>query len=152
MSAVNLKKHWANLKYPLAPSGENKLVFKNHLKKGSTLLLGSTKLLLDLCDQALDIEPLYPDPKIIIGNWIENNKFFNNIIGDGVLNFNPILCANILEMASKNSHQFLVRAFNSKLDTMVVAEYFPKPSDFKIKPEVIFKNDIYSFYKWIFIS
>ena len=147
---MNLKAHWADLKPPLAPSDENRLVFKNHLKKGSTLLLGSTKLLLDLCDQALDIDPLYPDQKIIIGNWVENNQFFNNIIGDGVLNFNPDLTEKVLDMASKNCHQFLVRAFNFKLDIMRVAAHFPQPNDFKIKPEVIFKNKIYSFYKWTF--
>jgi hypothetical protein len=149
-SIVNLKIHWANLKPPLAPSDEDRLLFKNHLSEGTTLLLGSTKLLLDLCDQALDIDPIYLDQKIIKGNWIKNDRFFNNMIGDGVLNFNPILTEKILDMASKNSHQFLVRAFNFKLDSMRVADYFPQQNDFKIKPEVIFRNNIYSFYKWTF--
>ena len=146
------KDYWASLTPPLAPSSHDVEIYRTNLIEGSTLLLGSTKQLLDLCDIALDVSPVYQDKKIIVGDWVNNEMFFENIIGDGVLNFNHNLCNQLLEMAEKNCNQFLVRAFNYKMPMMRVADYFPSTKIFQIRPEVIFSNTEYSFYKWDFKS
>ena len=146
------KDYWASLTPPLAPSSHDVEIYKTNLIEGSTLLLGSTKQLLDLCDIALDVSPVYQDKKIIVGDWVNNEMFFENIIGDGVLNFNQNLCNQLLEMAEKNCNQFLVRVFNYKMPIMRVADYFPSTKIFHIRPKVIFSNTEYSFYKWDFKS
>ena len=148
----DLKDYWASLTPPLAPSNLDVEVYKKNLVKGSTLLLGSTKKLLELCDVAMDISPVYEDKKIIVGDWVRNAIFFENIIGDGVLNFNQNLCNQLLEMAEKTCNQFLVRSFNYRMPIMKVADYFPSAENFKTSPEVIFFNAEYSFYKWSFKS
>lgn len=114
------------------------------------MLLGSTRELLNLCDVALDVDPVYADKKIIVGDWLENTMFFENIIGDGVLNFNEDLCNKLLKMAEKNCSQFMVRAFNYRLPIMQVADYFPSVYDFSMKPKLIFASNEYSFYQWNF--
>lgn len=148
----NLKNYWASLTPPLAPSNLDVEIYKRNMIEGSTLLLGSTKQLLEICYVALDISPVYQDKKIIVGDWVSNSIFFENIIGDGVLNFNQILCEQLLEMSEKKCSQFLVRAFNYRMPTMKIADYFPSAESFKIRPEVIFFNAEYSFYKWSFKS
>ena len=116
------------------------------------MLLGSTKDLLCLCDAALDIFPVYTDKKIVAGNWTDNDIFYQNIIGDGILNLNEVLCDQIIAMAKKNCRRLLVRVFNYKLPIMKVATYFPTANNFKIKPEVIYHTKEYSFFKWDFES
>ena len=116
------------------------------------MLLGSTKDLLGLCDAALDVSPVYNDKKIIAGNWADNNIFYQNIIGDGVLNLNELLCDQIMAMAKKNCCRLVVRVFNYKLPIMKVAAYFPTPNNFETKPEVFYCTEEYSFFKWNFES
>jgi hypothetical protein len=125
-------------------------LFKENLIDGSTLLLGSTKDLLSLCDEALDTFPVYNDKKIITGHWADNNIFYQNIMGDGVLNLNEVLCNQIMAMAKKNCCRLIVRVFNYRLPIMKVATYFPTANHFKKKPEVIYHTEEYSFFKWDF--
>ena len=61
-------------------------MYQQHLLTGTTLLLGSTVPLLPLCDEAIDLTPRIQDPKIIKGDWNNIEKFYDNIIGDGILN------------------------------------------------------------------
>ncbi|QDD12061.1 hypothetical protein FIT62_02740 [Candidatus Methylopumilus rimovensis] len=75
------------------------------------MLLGSTKDLLSLCDEALDTFPVYNDKKIITGHWADNKIFYQNIVGDGVLNLNELLCNQIMAMAKKK----LLSAFSASL-------------------------------------
>jgi hypothetical protein len=135
---------------PLSPSIEDVEIYKKNLLNGSTLLLGSTKELLGICDQALDIDPVYPNEKIIIGDWLDNKDFYTNIIGDGILNFSDSLCHELLDMAEKNCNNFIVRAFNYKMPIMKIAQYFPTEESFKSAPQVMYQNKEYSFFKWTF--
>ena len=148
--AVN-KEYWANeLVPPYSPSNIDFEVYKNNLIEGTTLLLGCTHKLLNISNNQLDIDPWYEASTVIVGNWIHNNTFYNNIIGDGVLNFTKELTDNILKMCSKNSKKFIARCFNKKLPKMRIANYFPSEIDFLIKPNIIFSFSDYNFFIWDF--
>ncbi len=120
------------------------------IEPGTIMLLGCTQKLLPLCDVALDLEPLFEDPKIKKMNWLENSDFYQTIIGDGVLNLGRELCHSIVEMASRHSAQLIVRSFNYKLAGMRYACYFPKAGDFEIRPKKTLIFDEYSFFIWRF--
>lgn len=147
------KNYWASdLPYPLGPSDENVEEYKRNMKRGTTLLLGCTKKLIPLSDRQLDLDPWYEADTVIKGNWIDNNHFYTNIILDGGLCFNKELCDQILDMASKNCKVFISRSFNHKLDTMKIADYFPKVMDFKLLPDHWHHKTgkDYTFYTWEF--
>ncbi len=144
------KNHWLSLAPPLAPSDADVEVYKNLLGPGRVLLLGSTPKLLPLSDRALDLEPLYADPKIARGDWRENEDFFDNIIGDGVLNLEKTLCDGILEMCRRRSKVLLSRTFRRRLDAMRYASHFPRGDDFPIRPAELIERNEYIFYKWLF--
>jgi hypothetical protein len=145
------KTYWgSDLPLPLSPSDRDVEVYKNYLKKGTTLMLGCTKKLIPLSDRQLDIDPWYNENTVINGDWVDNQHFYNNIIIDGGLCFTKKLCDDIVKMASKNCEVFISRSFKHKLDTMKIAEYFPKTSDFKIIPKEVVVYDDYFFYIWRF--
>ena len=56
----------------------------------------------------------------------------------------------MLQMASKNCKVFITRTFTIKLPIMKIADYFPKPTDFEIKPTKTIVKENYSFYIWNF--
>lgn len=137
--------------YPLGPSDDDVLEYKFHLKKGTTLLLGCTKKLIPLSDRQLDNDPWYENDTVIVGDWLDNNHFYTNMVIDGGLCFTKELCDSIIDMASKNSKQLIARVFDYKLDTMKIANYFPNYTDFKIEPTYTFKTEKeYTFYIWEF--
>jgi hypothetical protein len=145
------KTYWGSeLPLPLSPSDSDVEVYKNYLKKGTTLMLGCTKKLIPLSDRQLDIDSWYNGNTVIKGDWVDNQNFYNNIIIDGGLNLNKKLCDNTIKMASKNCEVFISRSFKHKLDTMKVATHFPKASDFKIIPKEVVVYDDYFFYIWEF--
>lgn len=145
------KEYWASdLPRPLSPSDEDIDVFKKFMVGGSTLLLGCTKKLIDLSDTQMDNDPWYDGENVIKQDWTTNDVFYDNIIGDGVLNFTHELAEDILEMCSKHCKVFVARVFTKKLDTMRIADNFPTPSNFSIPPnEIRIKTD-YAFYIWRF--
>lgn len=63
------KDYWTNLQWPAAPNTDDYAVFSSYCT-GRVLLLGSTKLLLPLCEEAWDIEPKYNNAKIKNRNWL----------------------------------------------------------------------------------
>lgn len=146
------KTYWASeLPLPLSPSDDDVLEYKFHLKKGTTLLLGCTKKLIPLSDRQLDDDPWYENDTVIVGNWLDNNHFYTNMMIDGGLCFTKELCDSIIEMASKNSKQLIARVFDYKLDSMKIANYFPTFTDFNIEPTYTFKTEKeYTFYIWEF--
>lgn len=145
------KNYWSSiLPHPLSPSDEDTEIYKNHLIQGETMLLGCTHKLIKLSDFQMDIDPWYNSSTVIVGDWVNNNKKYNNIIGDGVLNFTKELCDNVLNMCSRFSDVFIVRSFNYKLEPMKIADYFPSENDFIIKPNKSIKFKEYSFYIWKF--
>ena len=113
-------------------------------------MLGCTKKLIDISDVQMDIDPWYESQTVIKQNWIENKKFYDNIIGDGVLSFTKELSDNILEMASKNCNTFIARTFTKRLSIMKIANHFPSENDFSIRPTLTIPFENYSFYIWRF--
>jgi hypothetical protein len=82
------KDYWSSdLPLPLSPSDDDVENYKKFMTKGKTLMLGCTKNLIPLSDVQMDIEPWYDSKTVIKDNWINNNTFYENIIGDGVLSF-----------------------------------------------------------------
>ena len=145
------KDYWmSDLPIPLSPSSDDVNTYKRFMINGETLLLGCTKNLIPLSDIQMDIEPWYQSETVISDNWLNNNTFYENIIGDGVLSFTKELADDLIDMASKNCKVFIARTFTKKLHTMRVADNFPKPQDFKIKPTITVTKKDYSFYIWQF--
>lgn len=142
--------HWRSLAPPSSPTDSDVEVYRNLLKPGRVLLLGSTKKLLPLCDEARDISPLYPDPRIVRGDWRENRTFFENIIGDGVFHLDRELCDAILAMCRDHSKNFISRSFREKLPTMRYACYFPRAADFSVRPTHMVEREKYVFFQWTF--
>lgn len=145
------REYWASdLPRPLSPSDEDVEIFKKFMIDGSTLLLGCTKKLIDLSDIQMDNDPWYDGENVITQDWTTNDVFFENIIGDGVLNFTHELTEDILQMCSKNCKVFVARVFTKKLKTMRIADYFPTPSSFSIEPKEVRIKPDYAFYIWKF--
>lgn len=144
------KTHWLSLQPPSAPWDEDVEVYRRLMVPGRVLLLGCTEKLLPLADQALDLQPLYADAKIRQGDWLENSDFFENIIGDGVFHLDARMSVDLLEMAKRCSQTLICRSFTKRLEGMRYAQHFPRPEDFRIKPDLVIPGDIYSFYKWSF--
>ena len=147
------KKYWASDRpRPLSPSDKDVAVYRSYLVEGEVLLLGCTRQLLPLSDFQMDIDPWYNGPNVIIQDWVTNKKFYPNIMIDGGLCFTKELCDGILRMASQNCTRLISRSFTHKLEIMIIADYFPKPTDFNIYPTWIrdeFSKD-YTFYIWEF--
>lgn len=145
------KEYWASdLPRPLSPSDEDIQTFYGYMVDGDTLLLGCTRSLFGISDIQMDIDPWYDGENVIKQDWITNDVFFDNIIGDGVLNFTQELAEDIVQMCSKNCKVFVARVFNRKLPTMRIADNFPKPNDFTIPPTEVKTLEDYSFYVWQF--
>jgi hypothetical protein len=145
------KTYWgSDLPLPLSPSDSDVEIYRSYLKEGTTLLLGCTKKLLPLSDRQLDNDPWYNGDTVIIGDWIENQHYYTNILLDGGLCFDKKTCDNILKMVSKSCKIFISRSFRHKLDTMRIADYFPKASDFNIVPRQAIIYEDYIFYIWEF--
>jgi hypothetical protein len=150
LGVVN-KDYWASeLPKPLSPSEEDVEIFKSYISDGSTLLLGCTRSLIDITDVQMDNDPWYDGDSVVKQDWVTNDVFYDNIIGDGVLNFTHELAEDIIQMCSKNCKVFVARVFNRKFKTMRVADNFPNWSDFTIKPTEIKIFKGYSFYIWRF--
>jgi hypothetical protein len=145
------KLYWSKeLLYPLSPSNEDVEIYKENIGKGSTLLLGCTHKLISISDFQMDIDPWYEAQTVIVKDWRNNETYYDNIIGDGVLNFTKELTDSILAMCKENCRNFVVRSFKHKLKTMKIANYFPKENDFHIRPDLIDEYDDYSFFCWSF--
>ena len=82
MSTNNDKEYWTNLTWPAAPNQDDYRIFESYCQ-GRVLLLGSTQLLLPLCTEAWDIEPVYNNPKIVTRDWFTLDQHWDTIIVDG---------------------------------------------------------------------
>ena len=145
------KEYWgSDFPLPLSPSDEDIILFKENMVPGMTLLLGCTKKLIPLSDRQMDIDPWYIAQTVIVQDWTTNTDDYDNIIGEGCLNFTKELADKVLIMCSKHSKVFIARTFNRKLDTMRIAAHFPKPQDFPIMPSKLISFKDYTFYIWKF--
>ena len=93
---------WLNLKWPAAPNESDRKIFKFY-QHGRTLLLGSTKLLLPLCDQAWDLNPLYDDPKLIARDWFSLDQNWDTIMLDGGLSYGKEFTDRLLPIDRKST-------------------------------------------------
>ena len=141
--------YWkVSLAHPYSPNDEDLDVYKNNMTQGTTLLLGCTHILLPFSNQQLDIDPWYTAPSVIHGDWRDNTLFFDNMIGDGPLNFSKELADSVVFMAQKYCRNLILRSFNYKLPLMKIANYFPEEKDFLIPPAITIKKQEYSFFIW----
>jgi len=145
------KEYWSTeFPSPYGPSEEDVLFFNETKVPGRTLLLGCTKNLIPITDIQMDIDPWYDGPNVITKDWLDNTDFYENIFGDGVLNFTKELEQNILEMASKHCKVFICRCFNYKLEKLRIATNFPDKDNFSITPTESKIFDDYSIHIWRF--
>jgi len=144
------KYYWNSLLPPYSPSSDDALFYQNSLIQGTTLLLGCTHNLVPLSHRQMDVDPLHIPDTMIIADWLSNSTHYDNIIGDGVLNFTQELADGIINMSSRYCKRLIVRSFNYKLPLMRIAAYFPQTSDFNIKPQSSTILADYSFFMWDF--
>ena len=143
--------YWANeLPHPLAPSIDDAQIYKDYMYKGTTLLLGCTHKLIPFSTKQMDIDPWYKAETMIVKDWRENTEFYDNIIGDGVLNFSKELTDHLLVMCAEYCRTFIARSFHKKLPQMKIANYFPQFEDFEFPPVITEIRNDYNFYIWNF--
>lgn len=143
--------HWHSLKPPLSPNPLEILLFEQNLKpEGSVCLLGMTKELVSLCDQAVDLRPLTIDKPTIKEDWAaltpEQVGSVKTVIGDGVINLAGM---SLVGSVSQWSDRFICRVFLKKLPGMKYATFFP--NEFPGASKVIPTQDGVAIVIWDFL-
>lgn len=139
--------YWTNLTWPAAPNLEDYAVFKKYCK-GKVLLLGSTQLLLPLADEAWDLEPKYPNPKIKNMDWCMLDHHWDTIITDGGLVFGQDHCEKLLSAVLPYCNRFIARSFLNPNWPTKYACYFPRAEELTPQPQEHPVNEVYTFYIW----
>jgi hypothetical protein len=139
--------YWTSLQWPAAPNQLDYSVFESYCQ-GRVLLLGSTKLLLPLADEAWDLEPKYDNPKIKNRDWFTLDEHWDTIIVDGALAFGKDYCRQLLETVLPNCDRFVARAFLNPNWPTKYACYFPRRKELTPQPQEYPVNEIYTFYIW----
>jgi hypothetical protein len=138
---------WITLKWPAAPNEADVEIFKRYCS-GKVLLLGSTKLLLPLADQAWDIEPRYTDAKILTRDWFDLDEHWDTIIIDGGLAYGKEFAEQLLKVVLPNCDRFIARAFLNPNWPTKYAVYFPRANELTPQPQEHPVNEVYTFYIW----
>lgn len=138
---------WVNLKWPAAPNDDDRAVYEQYCT-GRVLLLGSTHLLLSLADAAWDIEPQYPDPKILQRDWFSLDEHWDTIILDGGLAFGKEFTERLLPIVLAHCDRFIARVFLNPSWKTTYAVYFPHAQELTPRPEEHPINEVYTFYIW----
>jgi hypothetical protein len=139
--------YWTNLKWPAAPNQDDYAVFESYCR-GRVLLLGSTKLLLPLADEAWDLEPKYADPRIQNRDWFNLNEHWDTIIVDGALAFGQEFTHQLLPIVLGHCDRFVARAFLNPSWPTKYAVYFPRAHELSPPPQEHPINEVYTFYIW----
>jgi hypothetical protein len=139
--------YWRNLKWPASPNLDDYARFESYCT-GSVLLLGSTRLLLPLCDEAWDLEPKYDNPKIKNKDWFTLDQHWDTIILDGGLAFGKEFCEDLLAVALPNCNRFVSRTFLNPNWPTKYAVYFPTANELSPRPQEHPINEVYTFYIW----
>lgn len=141
------KDNWHGRNPPFCPNLEEVEIYKKLTKDQHPIcLFGVTKELGDLCDFAIDLNPV-PYPKFTVkANWFDiKNQFINCIVGDGVFN---LYGDELLQHVSTISKTFVTRVFMKKLDGMKYAKFFP--TDFPKASTVIMTQPNIAIVRWDF--
>jgi len=118
--------HWQNLTPPLAPNLFEISLYEKYIEFFSPVcLLGMTKELVDLCDVAVDLNPIQikESLQVIKCDWNDLCGDFGVIIGDGVLNFTGL---DFVHKALKLAKRAIFRVFMEKQPGMKYATIFLK--------------------------
>ena len=147
MTLHNDKDYWTALTWPAAPNQDDYLIFESYCM-GRVLLLGSTQLLLPLCTEAWDIDPVYNDPKIKQRDWFNLDEHWDTIIIDGGLSYGMEFTHQLLPIVLANCDRFVSRTFLNPNWPTKYACYFPKVQELTPQPVEHPINEVYSFYIW----
>lgn len=139
--------YWTQLKWPAAPNDDDYKVYERYCQ-GKVLLLGSTKTLLPLANEAWDIEPQYPIAKIKKRDWLTLDEHWDTIILDGGLNLGKDFARDILRVVLPNCNRFVCRAFLNPTWQPRYANYFPKANELDPQPSEHSISEVYTFYIW----
>ena len=138
---------WRGLVWPAAPNDDDYNVFAQYCD-GSVLLLGSTRLLLPLCNEAWDLVPKYPDPKIKSRDWFTLDSHWDTVIIDGGLALGREFAERVLAAVLPNCNRFVARAFLNPTWKTRYAVYFPRANELTPQPIEHPVNEVYTFYIW----
>jgi hypothetical protein len=147
MSIDNDPQYWTSLQWPAAPSQDDYRVFEGYCT-GRVLLLGSTKLLLPLCTEAWDVNPVYDDPKIKSRDWFTLDEHWDTVIIDGGLSFGMEFTHQLLPIVLANCDRFIARSFLNPNWPTKYAVYFPRAHELTPVPQEHPINLVYTFYIW----
>jgi len=147
MTLKNNKDYWTSLKWPAAPNQDDYCVFEQYCT-GRVLLLGSTKLLLPLCTEAWDVNPVYDDPKIKQRDWFTLDQHWDTVIIDGGLSFGEEFTKCLLPIVLRNCDRFISRTFLNPNWPTKYACYFPRAHELTPVPQEHPINLVYTFYIW----
>ena len=116
--------HWQNKPPPLSPNEQEIAIYKNLIADTKPVyLLGMTKSLVELCDFAVDLNPIKINKPTIKANWLELEGIkAGAIIGDGVVNLAGL---GLVKKASLVAQKLICRVFLKKFDWMRYATHFP---------------------------
>ena len=141
------REYWQSLTWPAAPNADDYRVFESYCSR-RVLLLGSTQLLLPLCTEAWDIDPVYDDPKIKQQDWFGLDQHWDTIIIDGALSFGQEFTARLLSVVLNNCDRFVSRTFLNPSWPTKYACYFPSATELTPVPLEHPVNEVYTFYIW----
>jgi len=145
---MSRREYWQNLTWPAAPKQDDYRVFESYCQ-GRVLLLGSTRLLLPLCTEAWDHDPLYDDPKLKQRDWFTLDEHWDTIILDGgLVMFDKEPCDQLLLTVLTNCDRFVARSFLNPSWDAIYARRFPRAEELDPRPEELPINEVYSFYIW----
>ena len=139
--------YWTALTWPAAPNEDDYRVFSSYCT-GRVLLLGSTKMLLPLCTEAWDINPVYNDPKIKSRDWFTLDQHWDTVIIDGALSYGMEFTYQLLPIVLANCDRFVSRTFLNPSWPTKYAVYFPRANELNPVPQEHPVNEVYSFYIW----
>lgn len=131
--------HFSNLTPPLSPNKLEINIYSQYiLPESRTLLLGYTKELYELCDEAIDLNPPLLDSKIIQGDWFKIDRFYDTIIGDGVLN---LVGGDLVTYLSTHCRRLIIRFFTEKNPGMKYATQFRLNTEFLL-PDIMIETQL----------
>ena len=152
--------HFMKLQPPLAPNNNEIEIFHKYVNdiklnvmcdgkcSGKCLLLGFTKELLYLADEAFDINPPpNSQSKIVKEDWFNIDSYYDIIIGDGCIN---MVGGHLVEHLSQFCGTLVIRFFVDKLPEMKYATRFRHNTPFLLPDKIIETQPLCKILVWNF--